>query len=136
MLLANIAMLFEEFFGLRFFVRMLRIPMHILLPIIFMLCVVGAFGVNNRTFDCFIVLGFGLIGYFFSKFSLPVAPFIMGFILGPMAETYLRRALMLSSGDFSPFLLRPTSAFFLVVTVLALAFTIHKRRRAASKPGD
>jgi len=135
MILANFAMLFQEFFGLRFFVRMLHIPMYILLPIIFMLCVVGAFGVNNRAFDCFIVLGFGLIGYFFSKFALPVAPFIMGFILGPMAETYLRRALMLSAGDFSPFLLRPTSAFFLVVTALSLVLTIRKRSRASSEQG-
>ena len=135
MLLANIVMLLQEFFGIRFFVRMLRIPIYILLPVIFVLCVVGAFGLNHLTFDCFIVLGFGAIGYFFQKGALPVAPFIMGFILGPIAETYLRRALMHSAGEFSPFLLRPTSCFFLTLTILSLVFTIRKRNRRASSQG-
>ncbi|MCL2122892.1 MAG: tripartite tricarboxylate transporter permease [Desulfovibrionaceae bacterium] len=132
MFIANIVMLCEEFFGLRFFVLMLRTPVHILLPIIFMLCIVGAFGLNNRLFDCSLVVGFGLVGYFFTKFALPVAPFIMSFILGPMVETYLRRGLMLSQGDFSPFLTRPTSCFFLAAAALSLIFTVRKHRRASS----
>ncbi|GHV53829.1 transporter [Deltaproteobacteria bacterium] len=133
MLLANFAMLFQEFFGLRFFVRMLRTPKYILMPIIFVLCIVGAFGLNNRVFDSFIVIAFGLVGYFFIKFKLPVAPFIMGFILGPMVETYLRRALMLSKGDFTPFLTRPISGCFLLITALSVLFTLRRNLKATRK---
>jgi putative tricarboxylic transport membrane protein len=131
MLVANFAMLFQEFFGLRFFIRMLRTPKHILLPIIFVLCVVGAFGLNNRMFDSLIVVAFGLVGYLFLKFKLPVAPFIMGFILGPMAETFLRRGLMQSKGNFLPFLTEPISGLFLLIAALSVLFTIRKNLRAA-----
>lgn len=134
MFLANVAMLFQEYFGLRFFVRMLRIPKYILLPIIFVLCIVGVFGLNNRTFDSFIAVAFGLIGYFFIKFKLPVAPFIMGFILGPMVETYLRRALMLSQGDYTPFLTRPISGAFLAIALASVVLIIRKKVKATHPP--
>ena len=74
MLLANFMMLFEEFGGIRFFIHILKTPRHILLPIIFVLCVVGAFGLNNRVFDALLVIVFGVVGYFFIKINLPVAP--------------------------------------------------------------
>ena len=130
MFLANFVMLFQEYFGLRFFVRMLRIPKYILLPIIFVLCVVGVFGLNNRSFDAFIIVAFGAIGYFFIKYKLPVAPFIMGFILGPMVETYLRRALMLSQGDFTPFLTRPISAVFLGIAIVFVILIARRKLKA------
>ncbi|MDR0466149.1 MAG: tripartite tricarboxylate transporter permease [Deltaproteobacteria bacterium] len=135
MLLANFAMLFQEFYGLRFFVLMLRTPKHILLPIIFVLCIVGAFGLNNRIFDAFIVVAFGLVGYLFLNFKLPVAPFIMGFILGPMVETYLRRALMQSKGDYLPFLTEPISGAFLLIAALSLFFTLRKNLKSARTRG-
>ena len=126
MLLANFAMLIEEFFGLRFFVRMLRTPKYILMPIIFVLCIVGAFGLNSRVFDTYIVIAFGIVGYAFIKLKLPVAPFIMGFILGPMVESYFRRALMLSKGDYSPFVTKPISGVFLAIAVLSLLLTLRR----------
>ena len=126
MLVANFVMLFQEFYGLRLFILMLRTPKYILLPIIFVLCIVGAFGLNNRMFDSFIVVAFGLVGYLFLKFKLPVAPFIMGFILGPMVETYLRRALMQSRGDYLPFLTEPISGVFLLIAALSILLTLRK----------
>ena len=131
MIVASCVMLIQEFYGLRFFIRMLRIPKHILLPIIFVLCIVGAFGLNNRMFDSLIVVAFGLIGYLFVQFKLPVAPFIMGFILGPMMETYLRRALMQSKGDYLPFLTEPVSGIFLLIALVSLLFTLRKNARLA-----
>ncbi|MCL2122914.1 MAG: tripartite tricarboxylate transporter permease, partial [Desulfovibrionaceae bacterium] len=131
MIVANCVMLFQEFYGLRFFIRMLRTPKHILLPIIFVLCIVGAFGLNNRTFDSIIVVAFGLVGYLFLKFKLPVAPFIMGLILGPMVETYLRRGLMQSKGDYFPFLTEPISGVFLLIALLSILFTGRKNMKSA-----
>ncbi|MOA00975.1 Tripartite tricarboxylate transporter TctA family protein [compost metagenome] len=121
LIVATVVMLFMEFYGLRMFIKLLDVPKHILLPIILVLCVVGAFGLSSRLFDVWSILLFGLLGYAFVKAGIPPAPFIIGFILGPMAETNLRRGLMLSDGNFGAFLSNPIAAVFLG---LALAFVL------------
>jgi len=129
---ATLLMLGLEFFGVRIFVKLLKIPKHILLPIILVLCVVGAFGLSSRMFDVWAILLFGLLGFLFVKFKVPTAPFVIGFILGGMAETNLRRALMLSDGNFMDFLnftSHPISAGILCLTLLYLGWTIYKETR-------
>jgi putative tricarboxylic transport membrane protein len=121
LLIATVMMLFMEFCGLRLFIKLLDVPKHILLPIILVLCVVGAFGLSSRLFDVCSILLFGLLGYGFVKAGLPAAPFIIGFILGPMAETNLRRGLMLSDGNFADFFTTPIAGSLLG---LALAFVL------------
>ncbi|KQQ56087.1 Tat pathway signal protein [Pseudomonas sp. Leaf127] len=121
LIVATFMMLFMEFYGLRLFIKLLDVPKHILLPIILVLCVVGAFGLFSRLFDVWSILLFGVLGYGFDKAGMPAAPFIIGFILGPMAETNLRRGLMLSDGNFMAFLSNPIAASFLG---LALAFIV------------
>lgn len=129
LLIANVFMLVMLMGGMRYFVRLLSIPQNILLPIIIVLCVVGAFGVNNRLFDVSALLIFGLIGYFFIKFGFPLTPIILGFILGPIVETNLRRGLMLSQGDFTPFITEPIAAFFLGVAVLSIVLKVWKNKK-------
>ena len=114
LLIANVFMALFLFFGMKGFIRLLSIPQQILLPIIITLCVVGAYGVNNRLFDVGALLFFGVIGYFMIKGKFPLTPLVLGFILGPLLETNLRRGLMLSQGDFTPFLTQPIAAFFLL----------------------
>lgn len=126
LIVCSVLMLVIEFFGLRIFVRLLKVPKHILLPIIFVLCVVGAFGLSSRLFDVWTILVFGLIGYGFVKFGIPQAPFIIGFVLGPMAETNLRRGLMLSDGNFMGFITNPLSGAFLLVALLAILWPLLK----------
>jgi len=121
LIVATVMMLFMEFYGLRLFIKLLDVPKHILLPIILVLCVVGAFGLSSRLFDVWSILLFGLLGYAFVKAGTPAAPFIIGFILGPMAETNLRRGLMLSDNNFMDFLTTPIAGTFLG---LALAFVL------------
>ena len=133
MIISSFVMLIEESAGLKVFVSLLKIPKHILLPIIFVLCVVGAFGLNNRLFDAYLVIAFGLIGYIFIKLKLPVAPMIMGFVLGDMVETHLRRAMMDSKGSWEPFFTRPISALFLVITLLSIIYIAWKHIRQAKK---
>lgn len=121
LIVATFMMLFMEFYGLRLFIKLLDVPKHILLPIILVLCVVGAFGLSSRLFDVWSILLFGLLGYAFVKAGMPAAPFIIGFILGPMAETNLRRGLMLSDGNFGDFFTTPIAGSFLA---LALVFVL------------
>ncbi len=125
MLVSSVAMLILEFYGLRIFTKLLNVPKHLLLPFIFILCVVGAFGINSRIFDAWSIVLFGVIGYGFYKFNVPKAPFIMGFILGPMAETNLRRGIMFSSGNFSEFITRPISGVFLLLAFLSILWSIY-----------
>jgi putative tricarboxylic transport membrane protein len=135
LILASVLMLVLEFYGLRMFIKLLAVPKHILLPIILVLCVVGAFGLNSRIFDVWAVLLFGLLGYGFVKAGLPIAPFIIGFILGPMAETNLRRGLMLSDGNFGGFLTNPISAGFLILAAASISWhlvTVIRNRKSAA----
>jgi len=129
LIIANILMAVFLFLGMRGFVRLLSIPQAILLPIILALCVVGAFGVNNRLFDVGALFFFGIIGYLMIKAKIPLTPLVLGFILGPILETNLRRGLMLSEGSFMPFLTEPIAAGFLLLTILSIAMKIFSNRR-------
>ena len=130
LILSTIMMLVCEFYGMRIFVKLLAIPKHILLPIIFVLCVVGAFGLGNRFFDIWAIMLFGLVGYGFVKFGIPQPPFIIGFILGPMAETNLRRGLMLSDGSFIGFVESPISAAFLGLSAMSVGWHLYQAHRS------
>lgn len=132
MIVSSFAMLVEEFAGLKVFVALLKIPKYILLPIIFVLCVVGAFGLNNRVFDAYLVVAFGVVGYIFLKLKLPVAPMIMGFVLGDMVETHLRRAMMDSQGSWMPFVTRPISTLFLAIAAVSVVYIAVKHIRGAA----
>lgn len=126
LLVANIMMLIVEFLGIRVFIRILSVPKNILLPIVLAFCVVGAYANNNRVFDVIAMMFFGILGYLMKKVNLPTAPTILAFILCPTVETNLRRGLMKSQGSFIPFLTAPISLLFLIIAVVALAFSIRK----------
>lgn len=131
LIIANIVMVILEYFGMRFFVRLLRIPKHIMLPVIIVFCVVGAYGLNNRVFDAWSVMFFGVLGYALEKGGFPLSPVILGFILGPIAETNLRRGLMLTQGDFLPFLTKPISGTFLLIALLSVIYSAIKEGKQA-----
>ncbi len=124
LIICSFLMLFMEFYGMRIFIKLLRIPKYILLPIVLTLCVVGAFGVNSRVFDAWGLLMFGLIGYLLEKFEFPLPPIILGFILGPMVETNFLRGMQYSGGDFTMFLKEPISCGFIAVAMLYLLWSL------------
>lgn len=130
MVIASVIMILVEFYGLRVFLKILAVPKHVLLAVVFTLCAVGAYGNSSRVFDIGAVLLFGVIGYMFTCFKIPSAPFILGFILGRTSETYLRRALMLSKGDWTPFLTKPIACVFMVMAALVIFFTIYRELKA------
>ncbi|AEV28761.1 hypothetical protein SpiGrapes_0935 [Sphaerochaeta pleomorpha str. Grapes] len=98
-------------------VKVLGVNKKILMPIIFTLCVIGSYLINYTMFDIKVMFMFGLVGLALSSFDFPVAPFLLGVILGPMADSNLRRALRLSDGSFAPMFGRPICVFFLVIIV-------------------
>jgi TctA family transporter len=116
-------------------VRMIAIPYHFLFPAILVFCAIGVFSLNNSTFAVYSMAVFGVLGYVFRKLDCEPAPMLLGLILGPMMEEYLRRALLMSKGDPSVLVTRPGSAvmlglaFALLVTVLAPA--IRQKREEA-----
>ncbi|WP_445467108.1 tripartite tricarboxylate transporter permease [Faunimonas sp. B44] len=115
-------------------VRVLTVPYHYLYPAIIVFIATGAYFIHNSSFDVVQVVFFGAIGYAIRVLGLSAAPLILGFILGPMMEEHLRRALLLSRGDFSVFLARPISAATLAITLGLLAWAFAMSVRAARRP--
>ncbi|MBT9549508.1 MAG: tripartite tricarboxylate transporter permease [Hydrogenophaga sp.] len=116
-------------------IKLLTVPYKWLFPAIVLFCAIGVYSTNNNSFDIWMVALFGLIGYGFIKLGCEPAPLLLGLILGPMMEEYLRRALLISRGDWSVFVTRPLSASLLVVAAILLAVvlmpSVKKKREEA-----
>jgi putative tricarboxylic transport membrane protein len=111
-------------------IKVLSVPKPVIVPIIFVLCVVGAFAISSRLFDVWVMLGFGVLGYALRRLDYPVAPLVLGLVLGDLMEKGLRRGLVLSDGSLLPFFTRPISAVLLVVLLKFDAVRGLFRRRA------
>lgn len=131
-LVASFWMLFAQFLGMRYFMKVTQVPVNVLVPVILVLCVVGTFVLNNRFTDLYILFAMGLIGYIFSKYNFSLAPAIIGVILGPLAEVNLRRAVM-ADPDWTLFFTRPISLIFLILMVLSIAYTVLQSYRTNKK---
>ncbi|MET4803825.1 tripartite tricarboxylate transporter permease [Bradyrhizobium sp. LB11.1] len=105
-------------------VKMITIPYRYLFPMIIVFCAIGVFSLNNAHFDVYLMALFGVVGYVFKKLDCEPAPLLLGFILGPMMEEFLRRALLLSKGDPLVLLTRPISAAMLALAVLLLGLVL------------
>jgi TctA family transporter len=101
-------------------IKLLTVPYRYLFPAITLFCCIGVYTLNNNTFDVYLTGLFALVGYAFYKLSCEGAPLLLGFILGPMMEENLRRALLLSRGDWSTFMTRPLSAGLLIAAALMI----------------
>ena len=99
-------------------IKLLSVPYRWLFPAIVLFCAIGVYTTNNSTFDIWLVALFGLVGYVFNLLDMEPAPLLLGFILGPMMEENLRRALLFSRGDWSVFISRPISAGLLLIALL------------------
>jgi TctA family transporter len=115
-------------------VRMLKIPYSILYPAILMFICIGVFSVNNSAFDVMLVMFFGVVGYIMLLLRFEPAPLLLGFILGPLMEEHLRRAMLLSRGDAMVFLERPISGTMIACTAALLAWAIFSAMRQRNVP--
>jgi putative tricarboxylic transport membrane protein len=108
------------FAGIRVFTKVINVPRKILVPLILMLCTVGAYSVNHTMIDVFVMIGFGIFGYIFLKLDFSMSPIVIGMILGPLAEQNLRRALITSRGNPMVFVTHPISLIFLLIALVTL----------------
>ncbi len=139
-LASNILLLFAGILVTPLFVYVLRIPKSFLIPIVLLLCSIGTFALQSSVFDLMVMFGFGLIGILFRATSIPLAPVVIGLILGPLLENNLRRSLLISHDGLWIFIERPVSATLVAINILlivgAIVFAIRARRRTttASQP--
>jgi putative tricarboxylic transport membrane protein len=116
-------------------IKLLTVPYRYLFPAIVLFCAIGVYSTNNNTWDIWVVGFFGVVGYLFNKLRVEPAPLLLGLILGPMMEENLRRALLLSRGEWSVFVTRPLSAGLLAACVLLLVVvllpSVKKKRQEA-----
>ncbi|MCL2001120.1 MAG: tripartite tricarboxylate transporter permease [Planctomycetes bacterium] len=115
LLFASLAMWLIALGMARLTVRVLTVDKQILMPVIFLLCVIGAYLINYNLFDVKVMFVFGLVGLGMAYMGIPAAPFLLGVVLGPMTDSNLRRALRLSNGSFAPMLERPICIVFLFI---------------------
>ncbi|MFN7219521.1 MAG: tripartite tricarboxylate transporter permease, partial [Burkholderiales bacterium] len=116
-------------------IKLLTVPYRLLYPAILVFCCIGVYSLSNSPFDVVVTAAFGMIGYIFIKLECEPAPLLLGFILGPMMEENLRRAMLLSRGDPMTFINRPLSATLLGIALLLLVIimlpAIRKKREEA-----
>jgi putative tricarboxylic transport membrane protein len=119
-LLATLAMLFFGLFLVRPLVAIIRIPRAVIMPVIMVLCTVGAFAIASRLFDVYIMLAIGVLGFLLRRQNYPIPPFVLGLVLGDILDKSLRRGLTISDGDITPFFTRPICALLAAVTILTM----------------
>ena len=125
---AHFFMVGLQAFALRLFLLVTRIPMYILASVILAYCAIGVFALHNITFDIWVMFGFGVIGYFMRKLGFPLAPMILGVVLGKLAELNIARAIGISD-DYSLFVTRPWSLFFLIMAVVSVLFPFYQNAK-------
>ncbi len=122
---ASVAMLVLGLLIVKPLLKILQLKNAILMPIIFIFCIVGTYAINGRLFDVGVMIVFGVIGFIMRKHGYPVAPLVLALILGPMVDENLRRGLILTNGNFLPFVQGPIS----IVLVVAIFFTLFGRTK-------
>jgi len=127
-LVTAVLVLILQFSTLRLFPRILLIPRHYLVPVLVVLTAVGAYAADFRFFDLWVMLGVGVLGYFLERFRFPLAPVVLGFVMGPLLEENLRRALLLAEGDVTSFLMRPYSAVFSIACLLVIVLGFWRQK--------
>jgi putative tricarboxylic transport membrane protein len=116
-LFSTLGILFFGLFFIRPLIKLTQIPRSIMMPVIFVLCVIGSYALSSRLFDVYTMLGFGTLVFIGRKFGYPAAPFVLGIVLGDILDKSLRRGLTLTDGDILPFFTRPISAILAALVI-------------------
>lgn len=129
MLVANVVMLLVGLLGIRFFCRIIEVPKILMIPVILFLSVVGAYAINNSMFDVGIAIAFGILGFVLGKLEIPSSPILLAIILGPMAETNLRKALLMYDNSWSFLYERPIALAFVLLAVFSVYSTMKMKKK-------
>lgn len=128
LLVGAVVMVLCNFLLMRWFAKISLIPQQVLVPVVLMLCAIGAYALNNNLFDIWVLFIFGVVGYLLWKAEVPLTPLILGVVLGNNLERQLFRALELDS-SWLTFLTRPLSALFLALAVVSIVFSLYQDRK-------
>ena len=128
LLIGAVVMVLCNLLLVRWFAKISLIPQQILVPVVLMLCAIGAYALNNNLFDIWVLFIFGIIGYLLWKAEVPLTPLILGVVLGDNLERQLFRALELNE-SWLTFLTRPLSALFLTLAVASILFSLYQDRK-------
>jgi putative tricarboxylic transport membrane protein len=110
----------------------LKVPYRILMPLILLFCLIGAYSLNNNPVEVLIMIVFGVVGYILRKYQYEEAPLVLAFILGPMLETNFRQSMIISSGHLSIFFTRPICGMAMVlsaVLLISVCFSYYRRAK-------
>jgi putative tricarboxylic transport membrane protein len=136
LLLATVAILIYGLSLTRLFVKVLLVPRERLMAVVYVLCLLGSFAITQRMFDVYVMLFFGVVGFLLREMKYPMAPLVLGIILGDLVDINLRRGLLLTDGDPTPFFTRPISMVLIAVILLSIALGVpgvkHRLGRALS----
>jgi len=111
----------------------LRVPRAIIMPIVFVLCTLGAYAIASRVFDIWVMLGVGVVCFFLRRNGFPVAPFVLGIVLGDIVDKSLRRGLVISDGDLTPFFARPMAGVLAAIVILTVLLQFEAVRRVLGR---
>jgi putative tricarboxylic transport membrane protein len=128
-LVAHLVMFAMMTFGIVVFARLMRIPRAFILPLVVVFSVLGAFALNNRAFDIWVMLAFGMLGILMEFAKVPLAPFVVGLVLAPVAESELRSGLMASGGSFMPLIERPIALTVLLISAALFVWPFYREWR-------
>jgi putative tricarboxylic transport membrane protein len=132
-LLSSVLMFGQMYLMIPFLRRVLDVPRQFVLPLIMVFCVVGVFASSNRMFDVWIMLGFGVLGFLMERGGLPLGPFVIGFILAPIAESRLRQGLMMTDGSYLPLVTQPLTFSLMLLAVLLLFWPLIRSWRLSRR---
>lgn len=124
MLIASVVVFFSGRFAVKAFAAVLKLPYGMIAPMIVMFSIIGAYARSNDMFQIWVMLAFGILGYFFSKYKFSAASLILGIVLGNMMEESFRRQLLISNGDFLSFFQRPITVVIFIAVVAVVLFPI------------
>jgi putative tricarboxylic transport membrane protein len=139
-ILAYVFILLVQLLGIRFFVKILLVPAHLLTVAIIVMCVLGAYAIRNSVFDVYTLAAVGLMGYLLLKARIPVTPVVLGLVLGPTLEKEYRTAIILSEGKYDIFYTSPAALLFFALAALVIGLQLVSAireslaRRAAAAP--
>lgn len=133
MVLASLTMFIMGLFTARVFIQILRLPQTVFLPVVLILTTIGSFSVGGGINDLYLMLGIGALAYFMNLLKFPIAPLVIGVILGGLFDETFRRSLLLSNGDLSGFFTRPTAAVLLTLNVALIAGQLPMVRRTFAR---
>jgi putative tricarboxylic transport membrane protein len=123
-ILAYVFILVVQLLGIRFFVKILMVPPHLLTVAIIVMCVIGAYAIRNSVFDVYTLAAVGLMGYLLMRARIPVTPVVLGLVLGPTLEKEYRTAIILSEGRYDIFYTSPVALLFFALALLVIGLQV------------